>query len=94
MREKYEHPIWKKMKRQALENGGHGGMDYILFYRLINNLNNGYPMDMDVYDGVSWSVLSPLTKLSVELGSIPVKFPDFTRGRWQEERALNFYKNI
>lgn len=92
MWEKYRHPIWKKMKKQALENGGHGGMDYILFYRLINNLNNGNPMDMDVYDGVSWSALSPLTKLSVELGSIPVKFPDFTRGRWQEERALNFDK--
>ncbi len=94
MREKYEHPIWKKMKQQALENGGHGGMDYILFYRLIHNLNNGYPMDMDVYDGVNWSVIVPLTKLSVELGSIPVKFPDFTRGRWQEDRELRFFENV
>ena len=94
MRKKYEHPLWTKMKKEALENGGHGGMDYILFYRLINNLNEGNPMDMDVYDGVNWSVIVPLTKLSVELGSIPVKFPDFSRGKWKEEREVGLFKYI
>ncbi len=94
MREKYQHPIWTKMKQEALKNGGHGGMDFILFYRLIHNLNNGLPMDMDVYDGVNWSVVSPLSRLSVELGSIPVKFPDFTRGKWKNDRELQFFKNV
>ncbi len=94
MREKYQHPIWTKMKKDAEKNGGHGGMDFILFYRLINNLNKGLPMDMDVYDGVSWSVVSPLSKLSVELGSIPVRFPDFTRGEWKNDRELDLFKNI
>ncbi|SDM31177.1 Gfo/Idh/MocA family protein [Kriegella aquimaris] len=94
MQEKYEHPIWHKMKEDAQEQGGHGGMDYIMFYRLIQNLNNGYPMDMNVYNGVDWSVILPLTKLSVELGSIPIKFPDFTRGNWKEERELGFFQNI
>jgi len=94
MRDKYEHPIWVKMKKEALENGGHGGMDYILWYRLIKNLNEGKPLDMDVYDGVNWSVIVPLTKLSVELGSIPVKFPDFSRGKWKEDRELGVNMNI
>ncbi len=94
MRDKYQHPIWTKMKKEAESNGGHGGMDYLEFYRLINSLNKGLPLDMDVYDGVNWSVIVPLTKLSTELGSIPVKFPDFTRGNWQKERGSNFLKHI
>ncbi len=94
MKEKYEHPIWKKMKSEAERNGGHGGIDYILFYRLIDNLNKGLPMDMDIYDGVNWSVIVPLTKMSVELGSVPVKFPDFLREKWKEDRELRFFKNV
>lgn len=94
MRENYEHPLWKKMKTEAEKNGGHGGIDYIEFYRLINNLNRGLPMDMDVYDGVNWSVIVPLSRLSVELGSVPVKFPDFMRGKWKEERELGVYKYL
>ena len=94
MRDKYEHPLWVKMKKEAVKNGGHGGIDYLEFYRLIQNLNHGYPMDMDVYDGVNWSVIVPLSRVSVELGSVPVKFPDFTRGNWKQDRELGVYKNI
>lgn len=94
MWEKYQHPIWTNLKKEAEKNGGHGGIDFLEFYRLIGNLNKGLPLDMDVYDGVNWSVIVPLTKLSTELGSIPVKFPDFTRGNWQEERELGIFKYI
>ena len=94
MRKKYEHPLWVKMKKSAEEHGGHGGMDFIEFYRLFDNLNKGRPMDMDVYDGVNWSVIVPLSRLSIELGSVPVKFPDFSRGQWKEERELGVYKYV
>ena len=47
---------------------------------------------MDVYDGVAWSVVGPLSRISVELGSIPVKFPDFTRGKWEASRKLGMAK--
>ena len=62
---------------------GHGGMDYLEDYRLIKCLREGLPTDMNVYDAVALSVLTPLSEWSVANGSRPVEFPDFTRGRWK-----------
>ena len=92
MRTKYKHPIWDELKEEIEKNGGHGGMDFVQMYRLIDCLNKGIPLDMDVYDGAAWSVVVPISKLSVELGSVPIDFPDFTRGRWKEERQLGIMK--
>jgi len=94
MQQKYRHPIWDKLKAEIEKHGGHGGMDFVQIYRLIDCLNRGLPLDMDVYDGADWSVVTPLSKLSVDLGSIPVKFPDFTRGKWQGERAYGIMANL
>ena len=80
----YEHPITKEIGELARKVGGHGGMDFIMDYRLIYCLQNGLPLDMDVYDGVEWSCIIPLSQYSVANGSIPVKIPDFTRGSWQK----------
>ncbi len=91
--ERYAHPVWKKLEEEAKRNGGHGGMDYVMMYRLIDCLNRGIALDMDVYDGASWSVVTPLTELSVQLGSVPVRFPDFTRGVWKEVRKLGVMVN-
>lgn len=91
--EKYRHPIWDKLKTGIEKYGGHGGMDFVMIYRLIDCLNNGWFLDEDVYDAASWSVVSPLSSLSIELGNIPIRFPDFTRGRWIEERELGILKN-
>ncbi len=86
--ERYAHPLWKKLEAEAQKNGGHGGMDFVMLWRLIDCLNRGAALDMDVYDSVSWSVVTPLTELSIQLGSVPVKFPDFTRGYWKNNRRL------
>ena len=51
----YEHPIVKEVGMKAKEVGGHGGMDFIMDYRLIHCLRNGLPLDMDVYDAAEWS---------------------------------------
>ena len=80
----YEHPITKEVGEQARKVGGHGGMDFIMDYRLVYCLQNGLPLDMNVYDGVEWSCIGPLTELSVENNSAPVAFPDFTRGAWKK----------
>jgi hypothetical protein len=91
---KYQHPIWDELKDPIEKHGGHGGMDFVMLYRLIDNLNQGLPLDMDVYDAASWSVVSALSEISVELGNVPVKFPDFTRGRWKEKRMLGILSKI
>ena len=43
---------------------------------------------IDVYDAVSMSVISPLSEKSISLGSKPVKFPDFTRGKWKNNQPI------
>lgn len=91
---KYKHPIWDKLKKEIEVNGGHGGMDFVLIYRIVDALNNGRPMDMDVYDAATWSSVIPLSEMSVNKGNAPVKFPDFTRGRWKEKRELNIMKPL
>ncbi len=94
MYKKYRHPIWDQLKDEIAKNGGHGGMDFVMTYRLIDCFNRGVPLDMDVYDGVDWSVVTPLSAVSVQLGSIPVQFPDFTRGKWKGERVLGMIGNV
>lgn len=78
----YKHPIHVELEETAKKVGGHGGMDFIMDYRLIYCLRNGLPLDMDVYDLAEWSCLAPLTELSLENNSAPVAIPDFTRGYW------------
>jgi hypothetical protein len=91
---KYKHPIWDKLKKEIELNGGHGGMDFVLVYRIIDCLNKGVPMDMDVYDAATWCSVIPLSEVSVSKGSSAVKFPDFTRGRWNEKRELGIMKPL
>lgn len=85
--ERYTHPIIKEVGEVAKEVGGHGGMDYIMDYRLIYCLRNGLPLDMDVYDLAEWCSLIPLSALSIENGSAPVEVPDFTRGAWDKVKG-------
>jgi predicted dehydrogenase len=82
--EQYKHPIQKELEETAKKVGGHGGMDFIMDYRLIYCLRNGLPLDMDVYDLAEWCCLAPLTELSLENNSAPVAIPDFTRGAWNK----------
>lgn len=89
--EKYRHPIVNdELIATAKKVGGHGGMDFIMDYRLIHCLQNGLPLDMDVYDLAEWCSLTPLTKISIENGSMPVEIPDFTRGAWDKLKKLEF----
>ena len=82
--EKYTHPIITEVGRLAKEVGGHGGMDFMMDYRLVYCLRNGLPLDMDVYDLAEWCAMAPLSAISIANGSAPVAFPDFTRGGWNK----------
>jgi predicted dehydrogenase len=81
---RFEHQYWKDTGELARKLGGHGGMDFVMAYRLIQCMREGTVPDMDVYDAVSLSAPWPLSEQSVAKGSAPMPFPDFTRGRWQK----------
>ncbi len=83
LKEKYEPEIIKRVGEMAKQVGGHGGMDFIMDWRLIDCLRNGLPMDMDVYDAATWSCITPLSEWSIANGSAPIEVPDFTRGAWK-----------
>jgi predicted dehydrogenase len=84
----YTHPIVKEIGEYAKSVGGHGGMDYIMDYRLVYCLRNGLPLDMDVYDLAEWCCLAPLSELSIKNGNAPVAVPDFTRGGWNKVQGF------
>ena len=84
---KYQHPILKKYGEMAKEVGGHGGMDFIMDSRLVYCMQNGLPLDMDVYDMAEWCCLAELGALSMDNGCAAVAFPDFTRGHWNDVKG-------
>lgn len=80
--QKYEHPLSKQIGEKARKVGGHGGMDFIMDYRLIYCLRKGLPLDQDVYDAAAWSSIVQLSEISVNKKSRSIEVPDFTRGAW------------
>lgn len=84
----YEHPLWKNEGEIAQKVGGHGGMDFIMIYRLLQCVRNGLAPDMDAYDCAAWAAVGPLSEASVARGSAPMEFPDFTGGQWKQ-RAIS-----
>lgn len=87
---KYDHPILKKFGKLAKEVGGHGGMDFIMTARLVYCLQNGLPLDMDVYDLAEWCSIAELGALSMDNDCAPVAFPDFTRGLWNKFKGYRY----
>lgn len=59
-------------------------MDFIMTARLVYCLQNGLPLDMDVYDLAEWCSIAELGALSMDNDCAPVAFPDFTRGLWNK----------
>jgi len=88
--EAYSPRIVKEIGEFAKKVGGHGGMDFIMMYRLIYCLHNGLPLDMDVYDLAEWCCLGPLGAISIENNSAPVQVPDFTRGGQDKIKGFSY----
>jgi len=87
--EKYDHPLYKRLGALAKKMGGHGGMDFIMRYRIIECLRLGLPLDQNVYEGAFWSAVAPLSEASVADNGAPQTFPDFTRGDWKQTKPLD-----
>jgi len=92
---KYRHPMISKLKKISEQfKQGHGGMDFVMIYRLIKCLNLGLPLDINVYDSVMWSAVTPLSELSVASQSLPLPMPDFTGGQWKTENELEVMREL
>ncbi len=92
-RSRFQHPMISKLKQISQEfKQGHGGMDFVMMYRLVKCLNLGLPLDINVYDGVLWSAITPLSELSVMNKSETVIIPDFTGGEWKTARKLEIMR--
>ena len=87
----FEHPLWARLAAQG-EGRGHGGMDFIEDFRLVESLRKGEPMDADVYDAAAWSAVQELSVRSVGKKGEPQAFPDFTRGGWKTNPPLGIIK--
>jgi hypothetical protein len=84
---KYDHPLWKKYESTAL-GAGHGGMDWFVFNGFVEAVKQKIQPPIDVYDSVTMSVILPLSEQSIKKGNTPQKFPDFTRGKWQNRKNI------
>ena len=91
LEEKYQPPIVKKLGEMAKQIGGHGGMDFLMDWRLIDCLRNGLPLDMDVYDAAAWSSIGPLSEKSVANRSSSQDVPDFTTGSWKTNQPVDVF---
>ncbi len=87
----YRHPIYKQFGELGRKFGGHGGMDTVMDLRLIYCLNNGLPLDIDVYDAAEWSALIEASRKSVQMNGAPVTIPDFTRGDWDKTEKVVYH---
>ncbi|MBC9915589.1 Gfo/Idh/MocA family protein [Chitinophaga varians] len=89
LEEQYMPAIVRKVGDMAKQVGGHGGMDFMMDWRLIDCLRNGLPMDMDVYDAATWSAIWPLSEWSIAHRSNSIDVPDFTGGSWKKNQPVD-----
>lgn len=84
----YQHPLWKVAGALAQKMGGHGGMDFLMDLRLCYCLQNGLPLDMDVYDLAASCSICELSERSALNRGASQDVPDFTRGGWKTAKPL------
>jgi Glycosyl hydrolase 109, C-terminal domain/Oxidoreductase family, NAD-binding Rossmann fold len=48
MRQKFTHPLWRKLEQRA-KGGGHGGMDFVMNWRLLDCIRQGITPDSVYY---------------------------------------------
>ena len=65
-----------------------------MVYRMIRCLNQGLPLDINLYDSVLWSAITPLSQLSVANNSASTLVPDFTGGSWEKVRKNEVLREI
>lgn len=90
--EKYEHPLWARLGAKAQQIAGPRARDYLMLSRLVECLQQGLPLDQNVYEGAYWSSITDLSESSVQSDGAPVAFPDFTRGDWVNTLPVSSFR--
>ena len=83
--ETFDHPLWKKYSEEA-KHAGHGGMDFFVLNAFVECCKNNEEFPLDVYDMATWSVITPLSEMSVKEGGTRQEIPDFTKGQWNQRK--------
>ncbi|MGB1074716.1 MAG: Gfo/Idh/MocA family protein [Flavobacteriales bacterium] len=95
MRDRYAHPLWTRLQALSAQHPqGHGGMDFVMMYRLVRCLNAGVALDLNVYDGALWSLVGALSEESVSAGSAKVDIPDLTNGQWKRQQRHPVHRSL
>ena len=89
LRDEFTPEIIQRVGDAAKKVGGHGGIDFMMDWRLIDCLRNGLPLDQNVYDAALWSSIAPLSEWSVANRSNSIDVPDFTRGGWENNKPVS-----
>ena len=84
------HPLWKAAGAISKKVGGHGGMDFLMDLRMCYCLQNGLPLDTDVYDLATWCSIAECSERSVRERRY-VDLPDFTRGGWKTAKPFGLF---
>ncbi|HEY1201909.1 MAG TPA: Gfo/Idh/MocA family oxidoreductase [Niastella sp.] len=89
LEDQYTPELIRHVETAAKKIGGHGGMDFIMDWRLIDCLRNGLALDQDVYDLATWCAVTPLSIWSVAHRSNSIDMPDFTGGSWKTNKPVD-----
>ncbi len=84
---KNQHP-WAKSA-----SGGHGGADGLMLTQFVKAIREKKPLPLSLYDGVLMSSIGPLSEASIAGGSKVVKVPDFTQGKWKNNKPYYALKS-
>ncbi len=86
----YDHKWWKPVEAGAAGAdplaGGHGGTDDLEVRLFLASARDRKPTPLDLYDSVTMSAVIGMSEASIQKSSVPLPFPDFTRGRWQTNK--------
>ena len=94
-RAEYDHPLWASLREGITANQqGHGGMDFVMMYRLIRCLNEGVALDLSVYDGALWSLVGVMSERSVAEGNRRVDLPDVSGGAWTAKTNHPVFRTV
>ena len=84
---KYDHHLWSEEEKNAV-GAGHGGIDYFTIKQFVDSVKEEKEPPIDVYDAAAWSVITPLSEVSIQNNGMPQYFPDFTRGKWMTNKRI------